>query len=177
MDPRFLVVGYFRKPHGTRGEMVVEPLTDFPDSAFASGSELRVSDPDGEAPDELLPPLQVESARPHRGGLLVRFRGIEDRNRLEFLRNRYLLRPFEAAEPLQADELFHHQLLELTVVTREGVEVGTVREVYEHQPVELLAVTTGKGEILIPFTREIVVGWDLEAGRLTVDPPEGLLDL
>jgi 16S rRNA processing protein RimM len=63
------------------------------------------------------------------------------------------------------------------VITREGVEVGRIREVYEHEPVDLLAVVTADREILIPFTREIVVEWDLGAGRLVVDPPEGLLDL
>lgn len=177
MDPRFLVVGHVRKPHGTRGELVVEPLTDHPDAVFAAGSELRVSDAEGEAPDELLPPLRVEAARPHRGGLLVLFEGLADRDRAEFLRSRYLLRPFEKIEPLDEGELFQHQLLGLTVVTQEGAEIGTVREVYEHEPAPLLAVETPTREILVPFAREIILEWDLEAGRLVVDPPEGLLDL
>ena len=177
MEPSFLVVGHLRRPHGTRGDIFVEPLTDHPDTVFAPGARLRVSDPDGDAPDELFPPLEVTEVRPHRNGLLVRFQGIQDRDRLDFFRNRYLLIPFEQAAPLAQGELFQHQLVGLTVVTGEGDQVGTVREIYDQGPVDLLAVTTEEGEILIPFTREVVVEWDLEERRLVVDPPEGLLDL
>lgn len=176
-DPPFLIVGHLRRPHGTRGEMFVEPLTDFPETVFGEGSELRVSDPEGQLPDELFPPLRVDESRPHKGGLLVRFEGIHDRDRVDFIRNRYLLRPFAEAEPLAEGELFRHQLPGLDVVTVAGEEVGRVREVYEHQPADLLLVETGDREILVPFTREVVVSWDLDSGRLVVDPPEGLLDL
>ena len=177
MEPSFLVVGHLRRPHGTRGDIFVEPLTDHPDTVFASGAQVRVSGPDGDVPDGLLPPLEIAEARPHRDGLLVRFQGIQDRDRLDFFRNRYLLIPFDQAAPLAEGEVFQHQLVGLTVVTRAGDHVGTVREIYDRGPVDLLAVTTREREILIPFTREVVVEWDLEERRLVVDPPEGLLDL
>jgi 16S rRNA processing protein RimM len=176
-DPPFLIVGHLRRPHGTRGEVFVEPLTETPEKVFREGSELRVSDPEGASPDELFPPLRVEGARPHKGGVLVRFEGIQDRDRLGFIRNRYLLCPFDDLEPLAEGELFQHQLPGLEVVTTGGTTVGRVRELYEHEPAVLLLVDVGDREILIPFTREVVVSWDLEAGRLVVDPPEGLLEL
>jgi 16S rRNA processing protein RimM len=176
-DPSFLIVGHLRRPHGTRGEVFVEPLTDFPEKVFREGTELRVSDLDGTNPDELFPPLRIEANRPHKGGMLVRFVGIEDRDRLDFIRNRYLLCPFDRLEPLAEGELFQHQLPGLEVVTTEGTGVGRIREVYEHEPAVLLLVEGDDRELLIPFTREVVVSWDLEAGRLVVDPPEGLLDL
>jgi 16S rRNA processing protein RimM len=176
-DPSFLIVGHLRRPHGTRGEVFVELLTDFPEKVFQEGAELRVSDPEGTSPDEVFPPLRVEASRPHKDGILVQFAGIEDRDRLGFIRNRYLLCPFGRLEPLAEGEIFQHQLPGLEVVTVEGATVGRVREVYEHEPAVLLLVELADREILIPFTREVVVSWDLEASRLVVDPPEGLLDL
>lgn len=176
-DPAWLVVGHLRRPHGTGGELQVESLTDHPEATFAPGIRLRVSGPDGREPDELFPPIEVESTRAHGDELLVRFRGIDDRDRAGLIRGRYLLRALEEVPPLGEDEIFHHQLVGLTVVTRAGKEVGTVREVYDQGPTELLAVTTPTSEVLIPFTRQVVAGWDLERSRLVVDPPDGLLDL
>jgi 16S rRNA processing protein RimM len=177
-DPPFVVVGHVTRPHGTKGEFFIWSLTDRPESTFVPGIRIRVADASGQEPDPLFPPLEVEEARPFRKGYLVRFLGVEDRTRGEILRGRYLLRSFEETEPLDEGELFYHQLLGLTVHTPDGSEVGRVLEVYDLRPVDLLEVSRGRDDsILIPFTREIVVEWDLEKGRLVVNPPEGLLDL
>jgi 16S rRNA processing protein RimM len=155
----------------------VWPLTDRPDSTFASGVELRVGDGDATAPDPLFPPLRITEGRPYRRGFLLRFEGIHDRDRADLLAERYLLRPFEEIEPPEADEILYHQLLGMTVVTRQGETVGEVREVFSLRPADLLEVSRGRDTVLIPFTKEIVVEWDVERGRLVVDPPEGLLDI
>lgn len=176
-DPPFVVVGHVSKPHGTKGEFFVWPLTDHPEAAFEPGVELRIADPAGELPDERFPPVRVEEVRPYRRGFLLRLEGIDDRDRADVLRNRYLIRPFEAVEPLAEDEIFYHQLLGLKVVTRDGTEVGVVREVYGLRPADLLEVRGAERDHLIPFTREIVVEWSVEEGRLVVDPPRGLLEL
>jgi 16S rRNA processing protein RimM len=65
----------------------------------------------------------------------------------------------------------------MEVVTVGGERVGTVREVYELRPAHMLAVRTETGELLIPFTKELVMEIDRSGGILTIDPPEGLLDL
>ena len=41
----------------------------------------------------------------------------------------------------------------------------------------LLAVDGGRGEVLIPFVADICKDVDMAARRITIDPPEGLLDL
>lgn len=176
--PPYLIVGRLRRPHGTEGELYVELLTDVPDETFRPEVELRIGDDRGEAPDERFPPLRIAEVRPFKEGLLVRFEGLDDRDRADLIRSRYLLRRTEEAPPRKEDELFHHELVGLTVVTRDGKEVGRIREVYEVEPAILLEVLAGGDrELLIPFSRSIVVEWDLEAGRLVVDPPEGLLEL
>lgn len=175
--PSFVVVGHITRPHGTKGEFFVWPLTDGPEETFRPGRELRVADRDARLPDELFPPVRIREARPHRRGYLVSFHGLDDRDRAQFLRDRYLLRPFEEVEAAGDDEYFYHELLGAAVVTREGRELGTVREVYSLDPADLLDVSDGSAEYLIPLTREIVVEVDVEARRIVVDPPAGLLEL
>lgn len=173
-DPRFLAVGHLSRAHGTKGELFVRPLTDHPDLVYAPGAVLRLGD---EEPDPDLPPLRVASTRPIRDGLLVLFGGVEDRNRAELLRGRYLFLETEALAPLAEDELFYHDLLDMRVVTVDGSEVGRVTEVYDVHPTHLVAVRGEAGDHLIPLRRELVVEVDVEARRMVIDPPDGLLEL
>jgi len=175
-DPDFVVVGYLSKPHGTRGEVFVLPLTDHADNIFVSGSRVFFS-MEGRRPDEGVGAFRMESVRPYRRGFLVVFDAVKDRRTAELLRGGYFLIPFEEAAPLEDGELFHHQLLGMTVVTTVGEQVGTVREIYPLNPVDLLDVTGPGGDRLIPFTREVVVEWSLDERRLVIDPPAGLLDI
>ncbi len=175
--PEWVVVGHVSKPHGTKGELFIWPLTDHPDRTFAPGVELHVADGSGERPDPSLDALRIREARGYRKGALVSFDGVGDRDTAATLHGRYLVRPFSEVEPRAEDELFYHELLGLMVVTEEGEEVGEVIEVYPLRPSDLLEVRRGDGTILIPFREELVKGWDLEAGRLVIAPPKGLLDL
>jgi len=176
-DPPFVVVGHVSRSHGTRGELLVTTLTDRPETTFQVGVELRIGDSRGQAPDEFFPPVRIAEVRTHKTAFLVRFEGMEDRTQADFLRGRYLLRPFEEVEPAAEDELFYHQLLGMTVVTRDGRELGTIREVFFLDPVDLLDVSDGRHEYLIPYSESIVVSIDPREGRIVVDPPEGLLEL
>lgn len=176
-DPGFLVVGHLARAHGIRGEIFVQPLTDHPEGTFAPGVVLRPGDEAAEAPDPALPPLRVRAARPHRGGWLVSFGGVETRSEAEVLCGRYVLRAIEEVEPLDEDEVFYHQLLGSEVRTVEGRVLGRVVEVYELAPSDLLEVRGKEGTFLVPFRKEIVVQVDREGGWIVVDPPEGLLEL
>ena len=176
-DPDFVVIGHITKPHGTRGEVYVWPLTDHPDSTFEPEASFRLSDADGEAPDPGVSPLRVRSVRPYRRGFLVCFHGVVDRDAADLLRNRYLLRAFDQTEPLEEGEIFYHQLLGLRVVTAEGLELGRIKEVYGLKPADLLEVEGPDGAHLIPFTRQVILHWSVDEGTMVIDPPKGLLEL
>jgi 16S rRNA processing protein RimM len=77
---------------------------------------------------------------------------------------------------LGADEVFYHQLPGMEVFTADGARLGEVSEIYELRPVDLLEVRTRKGKVLIPYVEPIVRSVDVEARRIVIDPPEGLLD-
>ena len=176
-DPRFLVVGHLNKPHGTKGELFVWPLTDYPEGIFAPGVVLRMGPEDAQEPDPDMPPLTIEKVRPFRRGYIVAFRGVVDRSGSERLRGNYLFESFDALEPLAEGEVFYHQLLGMEVFTTDGERIGEIAEVYEVRPADLLEVRRPEGVLMVPFLDHIVVNVDIEARRLTIDPPVGLLDL
>jgi 16S rRNA processing protein RimM len=175
--PSHLVVGHITKPHGTRGELLVWPLTDRPAGVYAAGVELLVGDTEGglgEAPVAVV----VAASRPFKKGLLVRFEGVGGRSDVEALVGRYLLADLGTLEPLAEGEVFYHQLLGLEVELEDGSRVGKVREVFESLPADLLEIETDGGRaILVPFTEQIVRLVDAAGGRLVIDPPPGLLEL
>ena len=75
-----LQIGRVIKPHGVRGEVVVDPTTDTPNQRYAAGQVLKGK----QAGKELT--LTVRSFRPHQGRLLVTFEEIADRTAAESLR-------------------------------------------------------------------------------------------
>lgn len=174
--PAFLVVGHLTKPHGTRGDLLVQPLTDRPEEVFEAGRRVILGDETGsmgESPIE----AEVLAGRSYKRGWMITLEGVEDRTSAEDLTGRYLLVPAEERGEPAEGEFFYHQLLGLTVETVTGETVGRVREVYETEPRHMLEVKGESGLHLVPFDRRIVKAVELEAGRLVIDPPEGLLEL
>lgn len=182
-----LIVGRVVRPHGIRGEVVVDVRTDEPEERFAVGSVL-ITDPtavrrpkseDG-APAPAVPEqLTVEAARWHQGRLLVAFDGIYDRDMAETLRGVLLcVDSGTVGTPDDPDEFNDFQLIGLTVVDTAGEVLGEVARI-DHAPAsDLLVLRRPDGRTaLIPFVKAIVPEVDLAAGRVVVDPPGGLLDL
>jgi 16S rRNA processing protein RimM len=176
-EPSFLVVGHLNKAHGTKGEIFVWPLTDHPESTFAPGVILHIGDEEGESPDPTQPSVTILSARPFRRGFLLSLDGVGDRRAAEVLQGRYVLLPVDELQDLEEGEVFYHQLLGLKVRTVGGVEVGTIREVYELRPADLLEIRGPRGTHFLPFLRAIVKEVDTEAGTMVIDPPDGWLEL
>jgi 16S rRNA processing protein RimM len=168
-----LVIGRISRPHGVRGEVIVDVRTDDPGPRFAAGSVIATE-------PATAGPLSVSRSRWHSGRLLVQFKGFEDRNGADALRGVLLLVDSAELEDVDdPDEFRDHQLIGLTVLTVAGEHVGTVSDVL-HFGQDLLVVTGGGdragAEIMIPFVAALVPVVDLDAGELRVDPPAGLLD-
>ncbi|OEU85884.1 16S rRNA processing protein RimM [Streptomyces abyssalis] len=165
-----LVVARIGRAHGIKGEVTVEVRTDEPESRLAPGAVLATDPP---RPD----PLTIERGRVHSGRLLLRFEGVQDRGAAEALRNTLLIAEVDPDEqPEDPEEFYDHQLVDLDVVTRDGTAVGRVEEVAHPPGQDLLVVKREDGsEALIPFVTEIVPEVDLEAQRIVIEPPPGLL--
>ena len=159
-----MLAGEIGKPHGLGGEVYVIPISDDP-RRFAPGSLLLHDD--GRH-------LTVESSRDHRNRFLVKFEGFDDRESAETLRGALWVDASEL-RPLEEGEFWEHQLDGLAVVDVSGASLGTVKRVDPGPAQDLLVVETGDGERLVPLVAGIVTEVDVNAGRVTIDPPEGLL--
>lgn len=171
--PELLTVGRVVRPHGVRGEVIVEVRTDEPEARYAVDAELVATGP--EAP----PRLTVADRRPHQGRLIVTFADVPDRDAAERLRGALLQVDRDTVPPPEDPEEYRdHQLIGLTARTPGGEPLGEVVRV-DHAPAsDLLVLQRPAGStVLVPFVTAIVPEVDLSGGQVVVDPPSGLLDL
>jgi 16S rRNA processing protein RimM len=95
-EPRFLVIGRVVKPHGVRGEVRVQVITDVPER-FEWLKTVYVGERDPQ-------PMVVESVRFHKTFVLVKLAGYDTREAAVSLRSQILQVPESEAVPLEEDE-------------------------------------------------------------------------
>ena len=169
-----LIVGRVVRPHGIRGEVLVDVRSDDPSQRFAAGTQLATD----------RGPLTVEYGRGQtRSGrgvrLIVAFAEVAGRDAAEDLRGVPLyMEAEELPDPADPDEYLDHQLVGLVAEDEAGERIGEVIRI-EHAPAADLLVLRrpAGGEALVPFVAAIVPEVDVAGGRLVLTPPEGLLDL
>lgn len=167
-----VLVGEVAKPHGIQGEVCVRSHADSLE-LFSRAPTLLLGRP-GAAPRAFV----VQGWRPHKGGLLLRLAGVDDRNRAEELRGMQVWVRAENLPPLAEDEIYLHQLEGLAVLLPDGSRLGTLVTADASAGQEIWSVATDDGrEALLPAAPQFVLHIDLDAGSVTVDPPPGLLDI
>ena len=107
--------------------------------------------------------------------MLVTLTDVGDRTAAEQLRDQYLLIPETEAMPLAENENFAHDLIGLAVETTGGEPLGRLVEILFTRANDVYVVRGPAGEILLPALREVVRQVDVEAGKMIVSVPDGLL--
>ena len=150
-------VGQVTGAYGVDGAVKVYPLTDFEDR-FDVGASLMLEGAERE----------VEWSRPGHPGLVVKFRGIDNRTIADLFRGRYLEIPENLVRPLSEGRFYHHQVVGLTVLTSSGQRLGTIAEILERPANDVWVSRDGAVEHLIPATKDAVVEVDVSGGRVVV---------
>jgi 16S rRNA processing protein RimM len=153
-----LEIGRITKAHGVRGDVLVLLSSDRT-SRLDPGSVLSTD----------RGPLTVVSSSRHHDRWIVRFEEITGRDAAETWRGT-VLRAEPVPDDADGDTLWVHELIGATAVLVDGTEVGTVDGVEANPASDLLVLDSGA---LVP----VVFVTAHEPGRVTIDPPEGLLDL
>jgi len=166
--PRQVTVGRILGAHGIRGEVVLRRYGDDP-GILSPGSTLHAERGGHDMT------LTVNRARPHKGGWIVAFEGVANRDEAEVLRGLTLRVGEDALPPLAEGTFYRFQLIGLEVRTAEDEPLGRVDEVMETGANDVLVVKGPRGEILIPAVEPFIAEVDLEAGRIRVETPPGLI--
>ncbi|SEQ13493.1 ribosome maturation factor RimM [Thalassovita taeanensis] len=163
-----ICVGAIAGAFGVQGELRLKSFTADPE-AIADYAPLLTEDGSRS--------FDVTVSRPISNGLAVRLTGVSTKEQADALKGVKLYVPRDRLPSLPDDEFYHADLIGLEVLDTGGTLLGRVKSVLNHGAGDLLELHGPglKSSVLLPFTRDVVPTVDLDAGRIIVDPPEGLI--
>jgi 16S rRNA processing protein RimM len=171
MADKLFRVGKIVNTHGIKGEVRVISITDFPEERFKPGAKLILKSNSGQKE------FEIESSRKHKNFTLVKFKGYDNINDVEQYKSYELFTTDEIKPELSDGEFMYSQIIGLTVIDEQLGEIGKVTEIMELGPNDVWVVKSRKyDEVLIPYIKDVVKKVDLEAGKIEVDIPDGLID-
>jgi 16S rRNA processing protein RimM len=171
------------RPHGVRGEVAAEILTDFP-ARLVQLSSVILRDSLIHTPPNGDRRVTVRSCRltTGRGGQAIfHFEGCRSMEEARKLVGLEIQIPLADRLALPAGSYYITDLIGCKVCNTDGAAVGRIRNVdcvgASVPGTPILVVEAASGELLIPLAQDICVNVDIAARRVTVDLPEGLSDL
>lgn len=164
-----ILVGRIARAHGNKGQVIVNPETDFPDERFAAGVTLLVG--------EQAEPRTIVASRFHQGRPVIALEGVDTMDDAEALAGAELKVAGGNRVPLPEGTYYRHDLVGCIVQDTEGRLIGEVAAVEGPIEASRLVINAPHGEVLIPLAADICVEIDPEAKRIRVAAPEGLIEL
>ena len=159
-----VVVGHITGSWGLRGDVKVQPQSDFPDR-FSPGSELHV---DGKLET-------IVASRPHKGGYVIRLTRVTDRTAADSMRGTLITVLEDEIATLPQDTFYHFQLIDMQVFSDEGEKLGVIVEILDTSANDVYVVRgEDRPDVLIPAIRETIVDVDVDEKRMTVHLMPGL---
>ena len=165
MDEPTVAVGRITRAHGVQGELAVLVISEVP-GRFADGETVWLED--GRT-------LTVESSRPHKDRLLVRFREVQTREQAEALQRALLVVPESLSPELPEGSWWDHRIVGCAIETDTGRALGTVHDVIHTAANDVWSAVDDEGtETLIPVLRDVILDVDMDAKRIVVREIPGL---
>ena len=165
-EPVYLVIGYLRRSHGVRGEIILDIHTDFPER-IKSGRKVLIG--------EKYQPLTFDTVRPHADGLLVSFRGVDTPEEAGKFRNQWVYVKATEVPPLPDGMHYQYELIDLDVVDENGNPLGKLVEILETGANDVYVVRNDAGkEILLPAIPSVILILDMDQHSLRVHLLDGL---
>lgn len=166
-EPAFIVVGRIRKPHGIRGEMILELMTEFPERLNA-GCEVYIGQ------DYQL--FHIKNCRGHYHRFIVSFDEYRTRNEVEGLRNQLVHVRTDTIPPLPDGEYYYHQIIGLRVISDNGDFLGNVSGIIETGSNDVCIVKAKSGQdLLLPVIDDVILSINTDSGEMLVHLLPGLI--
>jgi len=156
-----VAIAYINKAWGVKGEVIAEPLTEFP-QRFKQLKNVTVSTA------RLDLELKVEWTKKHSGKIVFKFEEINDRDEAQRLRNSYI--EVEKSEVFKLPEGNYYQFELIGLEVEDSVQgyLGRIDDVWEYPTNDILVIRSDRGRLLIPAIKEIVRKVDLKNNKLEV---------
>ena len=181
LPPDAIEVGRILDAWGIKGWVKVLPHSAEPEALFAAkawflqGPEARFRP--GFSAFSGTVSIMLDECKTHSDSIVAKIAGLDDRTAAEALRGARIFLPRSSFPGPSKDEYYWVDLIGLDVVNREGVHLGTVRDLMSTGPhavicVEYAAEVDGasqQAERMIPFVAAYVDAVDVPAKRITVD--------
>ncbi len=160
--PVFLAVGLLRRPHGLKGEMLMEVWTEFPERLRA-GKRVYIG--------ENHAAHRIRSARAMDRSRLVLLEGLNTPEDTFAFRNQIMYVRADELPRLPEGRYYHHELLGMTVLDPEGRLLGVLSEILETGANDVYLVKCEGGELLLPAIADVILAVDVDARQMQVKPP------
>ena len=165
------LVGRVARSHGIRGQVIVNPDTDFPRERFRLGAEFFVQR------HGAVSAVTVTSVRFHQERPVIGLSGIDDIDAAIELAGAELRVPLDSLAPLPEGTFYRHDLIGCEVETGDGTRLGIVTDVEGSLGGSRLVIKRPDGELQVPLAAPICRQIDPGSKRIVIEPPAGLVDL
>ena len=165
-------VGKIVNTQGLQGEMRVLSVTDFAEERFKKGNTLALFD----KKDRFVMDVEIASHRKVKNFDIIKFKGMYHINDIEKFRDFSLKVAEENLSDLEDGEFYYHEIIGLEVYEND-VLLCTIKEILQPGANDVWVVKRkGKRDLLLPYIPPVVLGINIEQGRVDVEIPEGLDD-
>jgi 16S rRNA processing protein RimM len=172
LSKNYLLIGKIIKSHGLKGEVKVFPFSGCPEN-FNNYPAVVLANPDSGVFRSYL----IKRSRVQGDIVILLLEGVTNRDDADALAGHQLWLSKGDLPQLAGSEYYWFQLEGMRVYTEEGRELGVVTSIFNNRAQDVLVVTGGQREFLIPVTAEVIRRQDDKKRILVVSPMPGLLDL
>lgn len=166
-------VGRITDAWGVKGWFKVQPHSSNPEALFAAKTWYLQPSERGAKSFSGTVLLAIRQAKDHSDTVVASAQGVDDRNAAEALRGARVFVPRSSFPSTTEDEYYWVDLIGLSVINREGVALGEVRELMSTGPQTVLVLSFEEGgkpqERMIPFVSAFIDKVDLPEKRIVVD--------
>ena len=163
-------LGYIVKAHGLNGEVKALFDVDIPENYRALESVFVEI-------NKKLIPFFIDKIQFQGGKAVIKFEDVDSIEQTDDLKGCKLFLPLDFLPTLGKNQFYYHEIIGFTIVDKTLGRLGKVTTVYTMPNQDLIAMDYKKNEVLIPIKDEIVLTINREKREVSVDLPEGLLDV
>lgn len=167
---KYLEIGQIVNTFGIKGMVKVKPFTDDTKKRFDNLKKVYIQNKNTRKEYE------IEEIKYHKEMVLIKFKGIENPEDANLLRNNYLVVDRDEEEPLEEGTYYIVDMIGLEVYTDVGEKIGILDDVFNSGSSDIYVVKNELGkQILLPAIEDVIKNIDMEQRKMIVHLIPGLM--